>query len=70
MCNLCQFKFIEHFIVTCSLIAVPGEDAEIVLNKKINDVPPSDETDLSVTVLMGQTARLVMGTEMGGIAGG
>lgn len=32
ICNLCQFKLIEHFIVTLSLIAAPGEDTVIVLN--------------------------------------
>ena len=36
MCNLCQFKLIENFIVTLALIAAPREDTVIVLNKEKN----------------------------------
>ena len=71
MCYLSQFELIENFIVTSSLIGATGEDAVIVLNIKMSELrilPPS--THLSVTVLMGQTARLVMGTAVGGITGG
>ena len=72
MTNLCQLEFIENFIVTLSLIAVTGEDAVIVLNIKMFVPVMRDESipDLSVTVLVGQTARLVMGTAVGGITGG
>ena len=71
MCYLGQFELIENFIVTRSLIARTGEDAVIVLNiKMFVPVVRVFLTHLSVTVVVSQTARLVMGTAVGGITGG